>query len=71
MFSSTAFEAMYQYLGLELHSKFIGVITGQKVFLGMVVMIFGFMFFMTTLILFPLHPRSISGPQACAALPNT
>lgn len=49
MFSNTAFEAMYQYLGLELHSKFIEVITSQKVFLGMIVMIFAVMFFLTTL----------------------
>lgn len=47
MFSNTAYEAMYQYLGLELHSRFIEVITSQKVFLGMIVMIFGFMFFLT------------------------
>lgn len=49
MFSNTAFEAMYQYLGLELHAKFIEVITGQKVFMAVVAMIFGFMFFMTSL----------------------
>ena len=49
MFSNTAFEAMYQYLGLELHAKFIEVITGQKVFMAVIAMIFGFMFFLTTL----------------------
>ncbi len=48
MFSNTAYEAMYQYIGLELHAKFIEIITSQKVFLGMIVMIFGFMFFLTT-----------------------
>lgn len=48
MFSQTAYEALYQYLGLSLHSKFIDVITSQKVFLGMIVMIFGFMFFLTS-----------------------
>lgn len=49
MFSNTAYEAMYQYLGLELHSRFIEVITSQKVFLATIVMIFGIMFFLTTL----------------------
>ena len=48
MFSNTAYEAVYQYLGLELHSRFIQVITSQKVFLAAIVMIFGFMFFLTT-----------------------
>jgi hypothetical protein len=48
MFSNTAYEAFYQYLGLSLHSKFIEVITSQKVFLGLIVMIFGFLFFLTT-----------------------
>ena len=48
MFSNTAYEAVYQYLGLEIHSRFIEVITSQKVFLATIVMIFGFMFFLTT-----------------------
>ena len=47
MFSNTAYEAMYEYLGLALHSKFIEVITSQKVFLGLVVLIFGVTFFIT------------------------
>lgn len=48
MFSNTAYEAVYQYLGLELHNRFIEVITSQKVFLAAIVMIFGFMFFLTS-----------------------
>ena len=48
MFSSTAYEAMYQYIGLALHAKFIEVITSQKIFLGVFTLIFGVMFFMTT-----------------------
>ena len=48
MFSNTAYEALYQYLGLELHSRFIEVITSQKVFLATIAMIFGVMFFLTT-----------------------
>ena len=48
MFSNTAYEAMYEYLGLALHSKFIEVITSQKVFLGLITIIFGFIFFVTS-----------------------
>ncbi len=60
MFSNTAFEAMYQYLGLELHSKFIDVITSQKVFLGIVAMIFGIMFFLTSVHFFSRYmPASL------------
>ena len=47
MFSNTAYEAMYEYIGLALHSKFIEVITSQKVFLGVVTLIFGVLFFVT------------------------
>ncbi len=49
MFSNTAYEAMYEYIGLELHSKFIEVITSQKVFLGVVLLTFGVTFFLTTM----------------------
>lgn len=48
MFSNTAYEAMYDYLGLALHAKFIQVITSQKVFVGVITLIFGVMFFLTT-----------------------
>lgn len=48
MFSNTAYEAMYEYLGLALHAKFIEVITSQKVFLGLITLIFGFIFFVTS-----------------------
>lgn len=48
MFSNTAYEALYQYIGLELHSEFIEILTSQKVFLAVALLIFGFMFFMTT-----------------------
>ena len=47
MFSSTAYEAFYQYIGLGLHSRFIEIITSQKVFLATLLLIFGVMFFMT------------------------
>ncbi len=48
MFAQTAYEAMYQYLGLELHAKFIEVITSEKVLLATVLLVFGFMFFHTS-----------------------
>ena len=47
MFSNTAYEALYQLLGLELHSKFIEVITGESFFKGLILFIFGVMFFVT------------------------
>lgn len=49
MFSNTAFEAMYQYLGLELHVKSIEIITSHKVFGAVVLFIFGVMFFVTAM----------------------
>ncbi len=48
MFSNTAYEAMYEYLGLALHSKFIEILTSQKIFLGALTLIFGVVFFLTT-----------------------
>ena len=48
MFSNTAYEAMYYYIGLSLHAKLIEVITSQRVFMGVVLLIFGTMFFITT-----------------------
>ena len=49
MFSNTAYEALYQLLGLSLHAKFIEVITGETFFKGLVLMIFGTVFFFTIL----------------------
>jgi hypothetical protein len=48
MFSNTAYEALFQYIGLELHSKFIQVLTSERVFAAMLLMIFAVGFFMTT-----------------------
>ena len=48
MFTNTAYEALYEYIGLSLHSKFIEVITSQKVFAGLILVIFGTMFFVTS-----------------------
>lgn len=49
MFSNTAYEALYQLLGLSLHAKFIEVITGEAFFKGLVLLIFGVVFFFTIL----------------------
>ena len=49
MFSNTAYEALYQYLGLELHSQFITVITSEVFFKAMVLIIFGVVFFVTAI----------------------
>lgn len=48
MFSNTAYEALYQYLGLKLHAGFIEVLTSQRVFLSVILLIFGIMFFSTS-----------------------
>jgi len=49
MFSNTAYEAFYTYIGLFLHSASIQIITSHKVFLGLIILIFGLVFFSTTL----------------------
>lgn len=49
MFSNTAYEALYQYLGLELHSQFITAITSEVFFKAMVLIIFGVVFFVTAI----------------------
>lgn len=48
MFSNTAYESMYSYLGLALHSAFIEVITSHSVFLAVISVVFGIAFLMTT-----------------------
>ena len=47
MFSNTAYEALYQYLGLALHSQFISAITSEVFFKAVVVIIFSAIFFIT------------------------
>lgn len=47
MFSTTAYDAFYTYIGLSLHSEFIRIITSQAFFAGMVALIFGVFFFLT------------------------
>lgn len=49
MFSNTAYEALYQLLGLSLHAKFIELITGETFFKGLVLMIFAAVLFVTLL----------------------
>ncbi len=41
MFTNTAYEAFYTYIGLFLHEASIEIITSYKVFLGILVLIFG------------------------------
>lgn len=47
MFSNTAYEAFYELLGLELHSKFIELITGEAFGKMLILTIFGAGFFFT------------------------
>jgi hypothetical protein len=49
MFSNTAYEALYQLIGLGLHAKLIEVITGETFFKGLILMIFGAIFFVSVL----------------------
>ena len=49
MFSNTAYEALYQYLGLSIHQQFIEAITSEVFFKAMILVIFGVMFLVTTL----------------------
>lgn len=49
MFSNSAYEALYQLLGLSLHAKFIEWITGETFFKMLSLMIFGSVFFFTLL----------------------
>ncbi|MGE4233047.1 MAG: hypothetical protein AB7F43_06940 [Bacteriovoracia bacterium] len=49
MFSNTAYESLYTYIGLSLHSKFIDVITSHGFFTMLVLIIFGSIFFVTIL----------------------
>lgn len=47
MFSNTAYEAFYTYIGLFLHEASIKIITSQKIFLGLMVIVFAVAFFFT------------------------
>lgn len=49
MFTNTAYEALYQYLGLQLHATFVEAITSQKVFTAVILLTFGVMFLLTTM----------------------
>ena len=60
LFSNTAYEALYQYLGLELHSQFITAITSEVFFKAMVIVIFSTFFFVTIVKFFSRYmPSSI------------
>lgn len=47
MFSNTAYEALYEMIGLRLHSQFIALITGEAFFKGLILLIFGVLFFVS------------------------
>lgn len=47
MYSNSAYEALYQIIGLSLHQRFIEAITSEVFFRGLVLIIFGVLFFMT------------------------
>ena len=48
MFSNTAYEALYRYLGLIFHSGSIKLITSEPFFKGLILMIFGALFLLTS-----------------------
>lgn len=48
MYSNTAYEALFTYIGLKLHSTSIDIITSHEVFAGLILFIFGVMFFFTS-----------------------
>jgi len=48
MFSSTAYEAFYEIIGLHLHEASIKIITSQEVLIGILALTFGCAFFFTT-----------------------
>jgi len=49
MFSNTAYEALYQIIGLQLHSRFVAAITSESFFKGLILITFGVLFFLTTI----------------------
>ena len=44
MFSSTAYEAFYTYIGIYLHEASIKIITSQEVLVGLLILILGITF---------------------------
>lgn len=58
MFSNTAYEALYQYLGLSIHGQFIEAITSEVFFKAMVLIIFGGIFFVTAIKFFSRYMPS-------------
>lgn len=47
MFSSTAYDALYTYIGVHLHSASIKIITSQQFFVAVLLLTFGILFFLT------------------------
>ncbi len=48
MFSTTAYEALYSYIGLHLHEASIKMLTSYQFFIAIMILIFGFSFFIFT-----------------------
>ncbi len=49
MFSNTAYNALYKYLGLSLHSRLIEILTSEIFFQAVILTIFAVMFFLTSI----------------------
>ena len=67
MFSQTAYEAFYTYIGLYLHEASIKIITSQEVLLGILALLFGILFFFSAWSYFKKYlpgAMSISGKRA-------
>jgi len=60
MFSNVAYEALYTFIGLKFHERFIAAITSEAFFKGLVLLIFGVLFVMTILRFFSRYmPHSL------------
>ena len=61
MFSSTAYEAFYTYIGIYLHEASIKIITSQEVLVGLLMLILGICFLMATWRYFSKYMPSFLG----------
>ena len=61
MFSSTAYEAFYTYIGIYLHEASIKIITSQEFLIGLLVLILGISFLMTAWRYFSSYMPSFLG----------
>ena len=68
MFSSTAYEAFYSYIGIHLHEASIKIITSQEVLVGLLFLILGYCFIMTTFRYFSKYMPAFLGQGRKATL---